>query len=135
MAEVRKPNTICKNPHCTNGIDGKRKHFYACLSCLRRENWRAYCCSRECYEEYTRIILLSRSRAKEDKLPERTDMSAAEMEAVQHTPMAEIEKYTKDTELKDYFEENPDMPLSEIIDKVNSDIEKQTKKTRRKHSD
>lgn len=135
MAEIRKPNTMCKNPNCTKGTDGKRKHFYACLSCLRRENWRAYCCCRECYEEYTQIILLSRSQAKKDKFPERTDMSAAEIEAVRGTPMKDIEKYTKETELKDYFEENPDMPLSGIIDKVNSDIEKQAKKTRRKHSD
>ena len=133
MATVRKPNTICRNPNCTNGTDGGRKHFYACMTCLRNENWRAYCCSRECYEEYTRIILFNRNAAREEKFPERTDMTLSEMEAVFEKPVAEVQAYTAEYELKDYFEENPDMPLADIIDKVNEDIDASTKKQKKKN--
>lgn len=133
MATVRTPNTICRNPNCTNGTDGGRKHFYACMSCLRNENWRAYCCCIDCYEEYTRIILSDRSAAREDRLPERTDMTLSEMETVLETPVAEVQAYTVEQELKDYFEENPNTPLADIIDKVNEDIDASIKKQKKKN--
>ena len=106
MSEIRKPNTICRNPNCTHGEDCGRKHFYACLACLRTESWRAYCCSRECYEEYVQLVLFNRSKSREEKFPERTDMTIPEIETVWNKPIKEVENYTKEVELKDYFEEN-----------------------------
>lgn len=132
MAQTRKPNTICKNPNCTKGTDGGRKHFYACMSCLRKENWRAYCCSIECYEEYTRLILAGRAKSKKEKLPERTDITADEILNVMETPIEAVEEYTKSVELADYVEENPTASLAEIVDRVNDDIDK-TSKARKKH--
>lgn len=130
MAQIKKPNTICRNPNCTHGEDGGRKKFYACLTCLRKESWRAYCCCIECYEEYTRIVLDSRSKSKtEPILPERIDMTSAEVKEVMETPIEQIEQYTKEVELKDYFEENPTSPLSEIIELVNTDIEQNSQPT------
>lgn len=128
MAQTKKPNTICRNPNCTHGEDGGRKKFYACLSCLKRESWRAYCCCVECYDEYTRIILDSRSKGKtEPAYPERTDMTSDDIQKVMETPAEQVEKYTKEVELKEYFEENPDAALSEIIEKVNKDIDENAK--------
>lgn len=130
MAQIKKPNTICRNPNCTHGEDGGRKKFYACLTCLRKESWRAYCCCVECYEEYTRIVLDSRSKGKtEPAQPERIDMTPAEVKEVMETPIEQVEQYTKEVELKDYFEENPESPLSEIIELVNTDIDQNTQPT------
>lgn len=130
MAQIKKPNTICRNPNCTHGEDGGRKKFYACLTCLRKESWRAYCCCVECYEEYTRIVLDSRSKGKTEPVqPERIDMTPAEVKEVMETPIEQVEQYTKEVELKDYFEENPESPLSEIIELVNTDIDQNTQPT------
>nr|DAJ77307.1 MAG TPA: hypothetical protein [Caudoviricetes sp.] len=125
MAKTREPNTICRNPNCTHGEDGGKKHFYACMTCLRTEQWRAYCCSIDCYEEYTRIVLESRAKAKE--LPERTDMTKNEIEQVMNRPVEDVINYTKNVELKDYIEENPGSSISQIVDKVNADIDKKKK--------
>lgn len=132
MATVKQPNTICRNPECTNGTDGGRKHYYACMTCLRKENWRAYCCSRECYDRYTELILFSRSASREEKLPERTDMTATEIEAVFEKPLSEVEEYTINEELKDYVSENPDVSISEIVDMVNEDIDSFERKNKKK---
>lgn len=125
MAKTREPNTICRNPNCTHGEDDGRKHFYACMTCLRTEQWRAYCCSIDCYEEYTRIVLESRAKAKE--LPERTDMTKNEIEQVMNRPVEDVINYTKNVELKDYIEENPGSSIGQIVDKVNADIDKKKK--------
>lgn len=127
MAQVKKPNTICRNPNCTHGEDGGRKHFYACLTCLRKESWRAYCCSIECYDEYTKAILDSRSKSNSAPLPERTDMTETEIKAVMEKPIEEVETYTQEVELKDYFEENPHASLSQVVELVNEDIDAQPK--------
>lgn len=55
-------------------------------------------------------------------------MTLSEMESVFEKPVAEVQAYTAEHELKDYFEENPDMPLANIIDKVNEDIDTSEKK-------
>lgn len=124
MANVKKPNTICRNPNCTHGEDGGRKKFYACLACMRRESWRAYCCSIECYEEYTKLILDSRSKGNTEPIqPERIDMSSEEINKVMETPMEAVEEYTKNVELKEYISENPAASFSEIIEKINVDID------------
>lgn len=124
MANIKKPNTICRNPNCTHGEDGGRKKFYACLACMRRESWRAYCCSIECYEEYTKIILDSRSKGKNEPIqPERTDMTSEEINKVMEAPIEAVEEYTKNVEIKDYISENPAASFSEIIEKINADID------------
>ena len=132
MAMIKKPNTLCRNINCTNGDDGGRKYFYACLSCLRNESWRAYCCSIECYDAYIEAILKSRSVERKDRLPERTDMTVSEMEEVLKKPKAEVYAYTAEHELKEYMEENPYMVLSDIVDLVNKDIDEDKKKTRKR---
>lgn len=124
MANVKKPNTICRNPNCTHGEDGGRKKFYACLACMRRESWRAYCCSIECYEEYTKLILDSRSKGNTEPIqPERIDMSSEDINKVMEAPMEAVEEYTKNVEIKDYISENPAASFSEIIEKINEDID------------
>ena len=124
MANIKKPNTICRNPNCTHGEDGGRKKFYACLACMRRESWRAYCCSIECYEEYTKIILDSRSKGENEPIqPERTDMTSEEINKVMEAPIEAVEEYTKNVEIKDYISENPAASFSEIIEKINADID------------
>ena len=124
MANIKKPNTICRNPNCTHGEDGGRKKFYACLACMRRESWRAYCCSIECYEEYTKIILDSRSKGENKPIqPERIDMTSEEINKVMETPIEAVEEYTKNVEIKDYISENPAASFSEIIEKINADID------------
>ena len=101
MANIKKPNTICRNPNCTHGEDGGRKKFYACLACMRRESWRAYCCSIECYEEYTKIILDSRSKGENEPIqPERPDMTSEEINKVMEAPIEAVEEYTKNVEIK-----------------------------------
>ena len=121
MAIAKKPNTICRNPNCTHGEDGGRKHFYACLSCLRNQRWRAYCCCIECYDEYTKLILDSREKDIKKQLPERTDMTPKEIEQVMEKTVEEVDKYTKEVELKEYFDENKNSSISEIIDSINSE--------------
>lgn len=59
MLERNKPNHICKNPAC-------RKRYRACDSCNKVNHWTNVACSVECYQEYMRLIELSRSPAIED---------------------------------------------------------------------
>lgn len=140
MAQIKKPNTICRNPNCTKGEDGGRKHYYSCMTCLRKESWRSYCCSVECYENYTQMVLDKRAQAKAKgeelvpEIPERTDMSAQEIMEVMEQPIEEVVEYTETVEIPDYIEENQGASLSEIIDIINEDIDVATnKKSRRKN--
>ena len=131
MAQIKKPNTICRNPNCTNGTDGGRKHYYACMTCLRINQWKSYCCSMECYDEYTRIILADRAKTKEVQYPERTDMTVQEIKEVLKKPVEEVIEYTKTVELADYVAENPDDNITEIVNKVNEDIDAHSKRKRK----
>lgn len=133
MVRDKQPNTICRNPNCTHGEDGGRKHFYACLSCLRSQRWKAYCCCIECYEEYTKIVLESRRKDHEAILPERTDMTKDEVKQVMQKPVEEIDKYVKEVELKEYFDENPDSSIGDIVDTINKELDKKAIKSRRKN--
>ena len=47
-------NHVCRNANCHKGINGGRKEYYACNSCVKDKPtfWQAYCCSIECYQEY-----------------------------------------------------------------------------------
>lgn len=129
MVKVRKPNTICRNPNCKNGENGEPKHFYACLSCLRGERWRSYCCCVECYNEYTQLVLDSRAKANK---PQRTDMTEQEIEKVMETPQRVIDTYTKEVELKDYFDDNPTGTIADAVEQINKDIDENKKKSKKK---
>ena len=133
MTKIRQPNTICRNPNCKHGENGEPKHFYACYSCLKNQRWRSYCCCIECYDEYTKLILESRAtNQKEKPLPLRTDMTEKEIKTVIDTPQREIDTYTKEVELKDYFDENPTGSIADAVDSINKSIDKTRKKSRRK---
>lgn len=133
MAQVKKANTICRNPNCTHGVDGKPKMFYACYSCLKKERWRSYCCCYECYEEYTQIILKSRAEEKPiEVIQNRTDMTKEQILEVKNMPEEAVDEYVKTVELKDYFDEDPDMSIGEAVEKVNKDIERTSKRKRKK---
>lgn len=136
MVKVRKPNTICRNPNCKHGENGEPKHFYACLSCMRGERWRSYCCCVECYNEYTQLVLESREKEhKERELPLRTDMTESEIKQVMETPQRVVDAYTKEVELKDYFDDNPTGTIADAVESINKDIDKKRNKNRRKKSD
>lgn len=136
MVIVRKPNTICRNPNCKHGENGEPKHFYACLSCMRGERWRSYCCCVECFNEYTQLVLESREKEhKERELPLRTDMTESEIKQVMETPQRVVDAYTKEVELKDYFDDNPTGTIADAVESINKDIDKKRNKNRRKKSD
>ena len=136
MVKVRKPNTICRNPNCKHGENGEPKHFYACLSCLRGERWRSYCCCVECYNEYTQLVIENREKEhKEHELPLRTDMTEKEIKQVMETPQRVVDTYTKEVELKDYFDDNPTGTIADAVESINNDIDKKRNKSRRKKSD
>ena len=132
MATLKKVNTVCRNPNCTHGEDGKPKEFYACYSCLKKERWRSYCCCYECYEEYTQAILKSRAEGKPvEVIQNRKDLTKEEILEVKSMPDEVIDDYVKNVELKDYFEENPEMSIGEAVEMVNNDIDRDRKRKKR----
>lgn len=134
LATVKQPNTTCSNPNCKHGEGGQPKTFYACYSCLKKEKWRSYCCCYECYEEYTRLILESRAKGKPvEVIQNRNDLTKNEILEIKKMDDDVVDNYVKTVELKDYFEENPEMSIGEAVEKVNKDIEKNSKKKRGKH--
>ena len=117
MGRISEPNTVCRNMNCTNGENGARKKFYACLICLKRASWKAYCCCFDCYTEYTQQIAASR----EKKLPERTDMSAVEIEQVMKMPESEVAELTL-AELSEYKSELESYGYAKVVEMVNAEI-------------
>lgn len=128
-----KPNHICKNRNCTKGADGGRKHYFACDLCDKRENWRSMACSYECYQEYMKQIAESRRKPNLEELyPDRTDMTKEQvMDMIDNKSESEIEESTKE-DLKDYQEELETIGLAKTIDKINEELDQQTKKRTRK---
>ena len=125
MAE-KKPNHICKNPNC-------RKHYYACDLCDRRQNYKSVACSRECFEIYTNLVLESRMKNKKvDILPDRTDMSKEEVKKLMKKPVKEVEKKTK-KDLSDYIKDEEKINLTEIVEKINKDIDEKSTKHNNKN--
>lgn len=57
----QKPNHICKNVNCKNGVDGKSKEYWACDDCSKYHSYREVACSPECYKEYIEQVLIARS--------------------------------------------------------------------------
>lgn len=125
MAEM-KPNHICKNPNC-------RKHYYACDLCDRSQNYKSVACSRECFEIYTNLVLESRMKNKKvDILPDRTDMSKEEVKKLMKKPVKEVEEKTK-KDLSDYIKDEEKINLTEIVEKINKDINEKSTKNNNKN--
>ncbi len=125
MAEM-KPNHICKNPNC-------RKHYYACDLCDRSQNYKSVACSRECFEIYTNLVLESRMKNKKvDILPDRTDMSKEEVKKLMKKPVKEVEEKTK-KDLSDYIKDEERINLTEIVEKINKDIDEKSTKNNNKN--
>lgn len=125
MAEM-KPNHICKNPNC-------RKHYYACDLCDRSQNYKSVACSRECFEIYTNLVLEGRMKNKKvDILPDRTDMSKEEVKKLIKKPLKEVEEKTK-KDLSDYIKDEEKINLTEIVEKINKDINEKSTKNNNKN--
>ena len=132
MSEM-KPNHICKNPNCTKGADGGRKHYYACNYCDKSFNWRSIACSFECYQAYMNAVIEERSKNKKvDIVPERTDMTETEVKELLNKPTEVVLEETKE-QLKDYISEDGSADFAKIVDEINTEIDnKKTTTTRGK---
>ena len=125
-----KPNHICKYSGCTVGDDGGRKHYYACDYCDRTETWRSMACCIEHYELYIKEVLEARAANKAvNTLPERTDKTESEVKEILTEDKSKALDSAKE-ELKDYMSGGE--TIAEAVEKANSDIEKKTKRRKRK---
>ena len=125
-----KPNHICKYSGCTLGDDGGRKHYYACDYCDRTETWRSMACCIEHYELYIKEVLEARAANKAvNTLPERTDKTESEVKEILTEDKSKALDRAKE-ELKDYMSGGE--TIAEAVEKANSDIEKKTKRRKRK---
>ncbi len=136
---AHEPNTLCKNPNCHHGEDGKRKHFYACAYCTGTKKWKAYCCSPECWDEYQAIIAKRRAGNKQQEdLPDRTDMTQEEVKALIHNTPYEVIEDTTRQELDGYLPEDAEISpetVGPVIDTINAEIdaERQAKRKNKKN--
>lgn len=125
-----KPNHVCKYSGCTLGEDGGRKHYYACDYCDRTESWRSMACCIEHYELYIREVLEARAASKAvNTMPERTDKTESEVKEILNQDENQALESAKE-ELKDYMSGGE--TIAQAVEKANSDIEKKTKRRRRK---
>ena len=125
-----KPNHVCKYSGCTLGEDGGRKHYYACDYCDRTESWRSMACCIEHYELYIREVLEARATNKVvNTTPERTDKTESEVKEILNQDEDQALESAKE-ELKDYMSGGE--TIAQAVEKANSDIEKKTKRRRRK---
>lgn len=63
----RKPNHICKNVNCKNGVDGKPKTYWACNDCDKLHSYREVACCPECFQEYMVQVQISRNEIQATK--------------------------------------------------------------------
>lgn len=130
--KINKPNHICKYSKCNLGEDGGAKHYYACDYCDRTNAWRSSACCIEHYELYIQEVLEARSKGnKIDVLPRRTDLENVEIERILEAPIEEVKKKTEE-ELKDYLDNNT--TLDEVIETINTEIEKKSRNRRKRKS-
>lgn len=117
-----KPNTICKYSKCSLGKDGKRKHYYSCGYCVATENWKSMACCKEHYSLYMEEVLAARAKGDSiDTLPDRTDMTKAEIRQLKKRPIKQIKKETEN-ELRNYADDNGGLDIKEAVDKINKEI-------------
>ena len=123
MIIIVKANTLCKNKNCTKSKDGSRKLFYACIYCVKRQNWRSVACSQECGIEYFKQVEEARSQNQEiDTLPDRTDMTKAEVKEIFNKPDKELIDESK-AELSGYKDDIDEVGLINVVEKVNQDLD------------
>lgn len=122
-----KPNHICKYSKCTYGSDGGKKHYYACGYCDATENWKSMACCKEHYNLYMQEILSAREKNEVvDTLPDRTDMTKEEVKNLKKKPLKQVKKETE-KELQDYADEDGQVNIHDAVDKINAEIDKNTK--------
>lgn len=122
-----KSNTICKYSKCNLGKDGGRKHYYSCSYCVATENWKSMACCKEHFDFYIEEVLAARANGKEiDTLPDRTDMSKDDIKFLKKKSIRQIKKETE-KELSDYADENGEINITEAVDKINKEIDKNEK--------
>ena len=118
MSEI-KPNHICKNPEC-------RKKYFACSFCDKNQNWRSVACSFECYQKYTDLVILERSKGKNIEVkPERTDMIEKEVDELLKRPMLVFLEEKKE-ELKEFADIDGNVNFAKAVYEINKEIEKKT---------
>lgn len=123
-----KPNTECRNEEC-------RRLFYSCKSCVKTANWKAFCCSLECYNKWQEQVAKSRQNNKSvSLLPKRIDITSEEVKNIIDTP---IEKVNEDTinEFKElgYLDTYEEVGLTKTVEQINEDINKLSLKSKRKN--
>lgn len=122
-----KPNHICKYSKCTLGKNGDRKHYYACSYCDVTENWKSMACCKEHYNLYIEEVLKAREMGKKiDTLPDRTDMSKAEIKKLKKQPIKQVKLETK-KELEKYADENGNIDINKTVEKINKELDKNEK--------
>lgn len=117
MAEM-KPNHRCK---------ACGKEYFACRICDKTKAWRSVACSPECYQKYVDMVIEARTKGKEiNSLPERTDMTKAEVAEMMALPEEIVLSQTKE-ELKDYVSEDGSLNFVEAVEQINADLNKKKK--------
>ena len=111
-----KPNTICKYSKC-------KKHYYSCGYCIATENWKAMACCREHYKLYIEEVLAARAKGETiDPLPDRTDMTKAEIKELKKRPIRQVKMET-DAELQNYMDDFDTLNIHEAVDQINKEID------------
>jgi hypothetical protein len=119
-----KANTVCKYSKCNLGKDGGRKHYYSCGYCVATENWKAMACCKEHYNLYIEEVLAARANGKDvDTLPDRTDMTKDEIKTLKKKPLKKVREETV-KELQDYADENGEVNINEVVEKINEELDK-----------
>lgn len=120
---MKKANHKCKWSGCTLGKDGGRKEYYACDYCDATENWKSMACCKEHYDLYVKEILEARAKGESvDTLPERTDMTKAEVKKLKNKSLKEVKAKTE-AELKDYADEDGEVDILEAVNKINEELD------------
>ncbi|MCI8997360.1 MAG: hypothetical protein HFI30_17105 [Lachnospiraceae bacterium] len=120
-----KANTICKYSKCSLGPNGGQKRYYSCGYCAATENWKSMACCREHYQLYIAEVLAARERGEAiDLLPDRTDLTKEEIQALKQKPLLQIKKETEE-ELREYADENGCVSIPEAVDAINKALEKE----------
>lgn len=122
-----KPNHICKYSKCTFGSDGGRKKYYACGYCDATGNWKSMACCKEHYNLYMQEVLAAREKNESvDILPDRTNMTKNDIKKLKKKPIGQVKKETED-ELREYADENGEVNITEAVEKINAEIDKNEK--------
>lgn len=124
-----KPNHICKYSGCKLGKDEHgnpcRKHYYACDYCDRTANWKSMACCFEHYQLYIEEVVRNRAQNKKiNPLPERTDISNDELSELMKQPIDSVKEKTE-KELSAYINEGESFNVSNVVEKINQEIDEE----------